>query len=198
MHFSFTIMVFEFAGADINDGIDNVEYTPENDDSSSRVEGFEYGRHVVGDKDEVADLRQPKSFEGVIGPRDNSGLGSGVNGLSSVGPNPSFNDGIPNLNVQIGPNMDKSTDSLKIDEIETSSDGFSMRKKKILLVEGISPLDSSKSKSGDNMDSVSLNSTDKEVENTVELGDKIGYCLKDSRASLKSIIEGEGDADIIQ
>ncbi|KAI3682035.1 hypothetical protein L2E82_50228 [Cichorium intybus] len=39
----------------------------------------------------------------------------------------------------------------------------------------------------------SISSCDREVEKTIELGESLGFKLKDSRSSLRMIIEGEGD-----
>ncbi|KAI3699918.1 hypothetical protein L2E82_44526 [Cichorium intybus] len=41
-------------------------------------------------------------------------------------------------------------------------------------------------------DSISMRSCDREVEKTVELGENLGFRLKDSKSSLRAVIEGEG------
>ncbi|KAI3739273.1 hypothetical protein L2E82_29673 [Cichorium intybus] len=205
--------------ADNIGGNEVVEDTEGNEDSASRVDGTEINCHVSCDEGADAVLQQNEGFEGANGPCVNSRLSLGVNSPSCAGPNASFVNSIPDLNVGIGPIADISSASLLSDGRASSKGDFSRRRKSstlrkfphsirfkdmVLTSQGRNLksklLDTrGKSKSGEvNEGSISINSTDKEVENTVELGEKLGYCLKDSRSALKIIIEGEGDAEVAQ
>ncbi|KAI3495688.1 hypothetical protein L1887_38034 [Cichorium endivia] len=181
--------------ADNSVGIDEVEETHENDDSTSRVDGIETVGHVSCDVDADRVIRLSKGYEGDIGPSENFDLGLDKNGASYVEPNNSFNNSIPDLNIGIGLNGVNSSGSTKTAGRELNTEETSIRRRKapslrsfphsirfkdMVMASQSKSLRSrtqycrSKSKSGDeNEDPASINSIDKEIENTVELGEKL-------------------------
>lgn len=190
------------------------------DDSTSKVEGNEAVGHEISDN--IADKTDTHAVGHVmyedmgdnidglaVGPSINSKLGFGIfNNNSSeeeacaAGHRESLHNGLPDLNVGIRPNRSNYSDNSNMRTIDASSVGGSSRRKSLSarrLSHSIRFKDVVWASHGNICsDSISMSSCDREVEKTVELGEILGFRIKNSKSSLRAVIEGEGDIRCVQ